>query len=345
MIPCASQSELEDLTLRLAAEPVEKESFWQSLYEEQAAKCLSPERRKLLARLRLITMPTPFNDGHNLFFLTGLFKSGTTWLGLMLADHPELFHHNPYEEIHAFSSQVTELYNGKPVSEYQSGPGSQWVKTIARLKKHALYGMLLDSCDKPWAKRFGGKGPVANVEQMIKEYPGVKIIIIARDGRDITVSAAFHYLRFNDKSAFADDELTQLNEAFVRQWARGYVGVYKRYAYLRQKFGDNISIHRYEDFLVNPYSELAEVLAFLQVSATREVVNQCVERNAFSSLSKGRKTGEEDKNSFFRKGVAGDWINYFTDDQNKIFRETAGETLDLFGYPAERPQPALCYAQ
>ena len=46
----------------------------------------------------------------------------------------------------------------------------------------------------------------------------------------------------------------------------------------------------------------------------------------------GRKAGDEDRSSFIRKGVAGDWVNHFTKDTSKLFQELAGDALLALGY-------------
>ena len=53
---------------------------------------------------------------------------------------------------------------------------------------------------------------------------------------------------------------------------------------------------------------------------------------SFEKLSKGRKRGEEDPSSFFRKGVAGDWKHVFTQGEREIFDNEAGELLVTLGY-------------
>jgi hypothetical protein len=49
-------------------------------------------------------------------------------------------------------------------------------------------------------------------------------------------------------------------------------------------------------------------------------------------LSGGRNPGEENRDSFFRKGVPGDWRRHFGDAVAAEFREQAGTWLDRFGY-------------
>tara|TARA_B100001109_G_scaffold253925_1_gene252534 strand:- start:760 stop:1575 length:816 start_codon:yes stop_codon:yes gene_type:complete len=53
---------------------------------------------------------------------------------------------------------------------------------------------------------------------------------------------------------------------------------------------------------------------------------------SFKNLSKGRKQGLEDKKSHYRKGVPGDWKNYFEKEHKEYFKDTYGESLVTLGY-------------
>jgi hypothetical protein len=61
-------------------------------------------------------------------------------------------------------------------------------------------------------------------------------------------------------------------------------------------------------------------------------VRRCVESASFERLSRGRQRGEEDPSSFFRKGIAGDWQNVFTEEDKRVFKEEAGDLLIKLGY-------------
>jgi Sulfotransferase domain len=39
------------------------------------------------------------------------------------------------------------------------------------------------------------------------------------------------------------------------------------------------------------------------------------------------------KHHHYRKGVAGDWQNYFDSSLRRHFREVTGDLLDVLGYP------------
>ena len=57
-----------------------------------------------------------------------------------------------------------------------------------------------------------------------------------------------------------------------------------------------------------------------------------VHRNRFEAKSLGRVPGVVDKNSHYRKGVAGDWRNHFTDKIKREFRERHGDLLIKLQY-------------
>ena len=55
-------------------------------------------------------------------------------------------------------------------------------------------------------------------------------------------------------------------------------------------------------------------------------------RFSFASLASGRSIGEEDQNSHYRRGVAGDWRNHFTDKHIAAFRDRYGDLAERLGY-------------
>lgn len=97
-------------------------------------------------------------------------------------------------------------------------------------------------------------------------------------------------------------------------------------------FGEGYFETRYEDLLLEPDDIFKRMISHLGADANREIVEKCVEKNSFQSRAKNRKPGEEDQGSFLRKGISGDWKNYFTGRDKQIFDEEAGETLERLGY-------------
>ena len=84
--------------------------------------------------------------------------------------------------------------------------------------------------------------------------------------------------------------------------------------------------------LENTENEISRLLEFLEVDARKKNVRRCIEAASFEKMSEGRKPGEEDPSSFFRKGIAGDWKNVFNGRDRQAFKEEAGELLIKLGY-------------
>lgn len=57
--------------------------------------------------------------------------------------------------------------------------------------------------------------------------------------------------------------------------------------------------------------------------------------NRFERLAGGRKRGESDVKSHYRKGVAGDWRNHFTPKLEHAFKDRYGELLIRLGYESD----------
>jgi hypothetical protein len=58
-----------------------------------------------------------------------------------------------------------------------------------------------------------------------------------------------------------------------------------------------------------------------------------LDRYSFTRLSKSdRKPGEVDENNHYRKGVARDWENHFTERHHAVLRERYGNLVERLGY-------------
>ncbi|WP_298901098.1 sulfotransferase domain-containing protein [uncultured Psychroserpens sp.] len=186
------------------------------------------------------------------------------------------------------------------------------------------------------------------------------IVWLLRDGRDIMVSSYFHHLVWNDKNKkdpklvnyyrsklkFEDYSDIKTNLAtyieflFTDKPSKflffNYPGNWKDYNQKwldASKKLDNIYLIRYEDMLKDTFSETEKLMCFFSNKANhdKEHIRATVNRYSFENQTK-RKPGEENTTSFLRKGISGDWKNYFTEDAKKVFKKYAGEMLVDLGY-------------
>jgi hypothetical protein len=76
---------------------------------------------------------------------------------------------------------------------------------------------------------------------------------------------------------------------------------------------------------------LPGVVKKLPVERALGILHEC----DFRQRAKGRKPGEEDRGSHFRKGVRGDWLNHFTVAHLLEFKRRYEDLLFQFGYEVE----------
>jgi Sulfotransferase domain len=237
-------------------------------------------------------------------------------------------------------------------------------KHIDNLTQLAIDYFLQQRLSKTRKRIVGDKTPIlvgSNILEEIRQiYPEAKVIHIIRDGRDVEVSMLHH--RWNKSmdrggphilkpeeeerrrvyedgdrqklatmGMFDEDELRRR----ARLWSSQVAGAMKDGPEL---LGENYTEVKYENLLQDTAKELKRLLGFLGANYDEGTVWRCVERCSFENLSGGRKQGQEDVNSFFRKGVAGDWQNVFTERDRHIYAEEAGAVLVRLGYERENGQ-------
>jgi hypothetical protein len=184
------------------------------------------------------------------------------------------------------------------------------------------------------------------VEPLILRAPH---IVIIRDGRDVLVSRAFHlfnrpdvtglfqrsprmaeslrefqqdkwFFKTHPERLLEDEELVRFT---VRWWIEQLQSdrqSVERHPQIPIKFV------RYEDLLRDTQAITDDLFRFLGVDPEQAPL---IEGNLTPGFSK------EDPHRFFRKGEAGDWVNYFTDQTKNWFKEIGNDELITNGYVAD----------
>jgi hypothetical protein len=152
---------------------------------------------------------------------------------------------------------------------------------------------------------------------MIKEmYPAAKLVSIYRDGRDVVVSDKFY-------SANELDRVVQLKDSTLK-WRSAMQ------AQLQHSETYRIHCLSYESLLRDPVKMVHELLDYLELPSTPSLVDDMIRRSSFEFIT-GRPSGSSAK-AFYRKGVAADWVNHFSEADMDQFGELAGELLVTLGY-------------
>jgi Sulfotransferase domain len=282
-------------------------------------------------------------------------KSGTTWLQRLVSQHPQAVcaesrAFGDYFDPHSLSRPhlTLEAYLGI-LSHYLApavgalGPGAtSFYRTLLFNFLDTLATTTLGVVGKPvyGEKLTPYRGTAEHALTVLAEYhPGIKFVNLTRDGRDVIVSGTVQWL--NDRArraaptervaferALKDHTLPAAEfEMFLEYWTDSVRAGLKA----RGRFRHYLHLS-YEQLITDPEFQIKTLFEFLDLGASPDVVNSCVQATEFERLSGGRPRGQEDQTSLFRKGVAGDWKTWFTASQRERFNQQAGDLLSELGY-------------
>jgi hypothetical protein len=101
-----------------------------------------------------------------------------------------------------------------------------------------------------------------------------------------------------------------------------------------------ICLIRYEDCLVDPKSQLASMVRFVNDPLDMDRLEETVKQTSFAAITKqkygeSRISGDTDNTKFHRKGVSGDWKNYFNENSCKLIETIEGSSMRRLGYESD----------
>lgn len=277
-------------------------------------------------------------------FLFGAPKSGTTWLGQLLNAHPRIICQGE-ARIHGFGRGLYKLcqqYDEVLKKRLNIVTAINWFPPLTRGEVDALLRCFIDhrmgviAGSESAIRWVGDKDPDhgLHLDILARLYPRARFIHIIRDGRAVLISTWHHNQRSGDPRPVSSriDELLPLA---AKEWN---LRIRKARQYGREALKNRYYELRYEDLLKDAGALLTSLFEFLEVESNPEGVQRCIDAASFETLSGGRKPGEEDNQSFFRKGSAHDWRICLTQTQIEQFNEIAGEMLVGAGYSLNSSQ-------
>lgn len=271
----------------------------------------------------------------SLFFVLGAPKSGTTWLQHALDRHPEVICKGE-GKFHFFRDRLAEggvAYNKFIASRNSQVFGEETfpplvIEDIDEMFRIFVEMRLRGGVTKAGVRRLGSKDPDFGL--FIQEYavlfPVAAYLHILRDPRDACLSMWHHMRRVHPGVDKRSIDVALIDTA--RGW-RNYVETTRGEVARRKLTYLEIT---YEAMIQSPQATLASAFGFLGVDTASRTLDTCVAASSFESLSKGRSPGQEDRSSFFRKGVAGGWRDELTEAQGAAILQAAGPVGRELGY-------------
>lgn len=239
---------------------------------------------------------------HPLLFVAGLPKSGTSWLESMLASYPGYQHLVIPEAV-----QYELKHGGSHDFNLPDDTVDRFEEALAVLKLH-VHGS-------------------AHNARLLHEAE-VPYVVLYRDLRDVAVSHYFYVRRTPWHPEYEEYSVLGVEEGlrhFGRTLLLDFIAWIRSW---REHRDPSLSLElRYEDLLDDTVDEFRDVASHFGLDSSLPTVERIVAEHSFENMSNGRSRGEQDEDSFVRKGVAGDWQRHFTDDLKAIFKDTAGDLL------------------
>ncbi len=228
------------------------------------------------------------------------------------------------------------------VSEFPKSGGS-WVAQ-----------MLADYLEKPFPRNIGAKFESSIMHgHELHSDKFEKPFCVLRDGRDVIISFYHHMMIGNKRmAAHARDTYRAMCPFDDYDDVKGNLPKYIDFIFTeyRKKPGkfswkDHVNSYwgkegvvfiRYEDLLEDTAGTMFNALyKKLGEEPNLDRLRGIEEKYSFKNQSK-REKGTEKKDHFLRKGIAGDWKNYFGDEAAAMFDKHAGKELVRFGYEKDR---------
>ncbi|NEO57396.1 MAG: sulfotransferase domain-containing protein [Okeania sp. SIO3B5] len=315
---------------------------------------LSQTTRRLLANLRQLTASKISNENRKKIgavlqklqetsigrwyslssadaYIISFPKCGRTWLRLMIGRALQ----QKFQLSHPNINEKTLL-----------------LEPLAELGPNVPKIMVTHDDDPHWKKP-------EELELSKNKYKNVKIIFLARDPRDVVVSAYFeqkkrvsfwleglkkepHLQAYKERikaydgdlSTFIYEEIGSLDSLikFYNIWAEN------------RHIPKDFLLIRYEDLHKNPHRELRKSFDFLGIKYQEEVIDEAVEYSSFDNMRKMetegnahpklKATNPNDTDSYkTRKGKVGGFTEYFTEAEITYINNKINANLsDFYGY-------------
>lgn len=304
-----------------------------------------------LRRARHRPLPLPEAPAYPKLFVVGCGRSGTSWVQRILSTHSSVV---TSQESHAYDV----VYN--PVVQRGRRSVDAWTKIVHRhdvgersarwvgLHWWVNHETLLDLVE--WAFSADGtsaadaaEGVIGGIfdsyflersvaptdtllektpghlhyaDRILRRFPEAKVVEVLRDGRDVCVSMQMQALTLQWPPTERRDQIA----AWVRSARRGIA--------LRNDAEVAARVHlvRYEDLKADPHSEIRRLFDFADLDVDDEFVAEVADRTDFrhnKATGAGRHT---------RRGEVGDWREHFSEADEALFHDLAGEVFEASGY-------------
>ena len=265
--------------------------------------------------------------GKQIFFITGLTRSGTVWVQKAIDAHPEAACRGEGHFIDMLYPQLKRAI-GDYNQQVSVGRGQMEAAGVNSIPSDFTYQELeyllaasMGLAFNRWigddqVKCVGERTPdyAINLEILARVMPNAKFVNVIRDGRD-EVTSAWEFNRRYQGDSFTKKfpKFEGFLDVFASSWTRA-VGDARRFGRTHRDLYIDVC---YEDLFNDPVPVMRNVCLFLGLYDSEDVLSQCIQSGDSGAMPDG--------------GV-GAWCDAFDDNSERIFMRHAGELLKLLDY-------------
>ncbi|KAL0984493.1 hypothetical protein UPYG_G00142200 [Umbra pygmaea] len=167
-----------------------------------------------------------------------------------------------------------------------------------------------------------------------------KAIYVARNAKDNLVSY-YHFDQMNQTQPEPGPW-----EGYIHKFMNGELSWGSWYDHVKEYWKErekrNILYLFYEDMKEDPRREVERIMRYLDLSLNDDVISRIVELTSFNTMKDNPMANyscipkvvfDQSISPFMRKGVVGDWTNYFSPEQNELFDEDYKQQMEDVNIP------------
>ena len=171
-----------------------------------------------------------------------------------------------------------------------------------------------------------------------------KAIFVMRDYRDVVTSDYFSY-RYSQSvknNKFMQQRREELNKMSLEDGLMLLIEDVKTYkanqveclrSWLKAEQDSRVLICKFEYMIgTNSLETFSNIFSHFDIDIPESSLKILLKKHSFEAKTGGRKQGYESQKSHYRKGISGDWKNYFQEEHIKQFKRITGELLIELGY-------------
>ncbi len=279
----------------------------------------------------------------NIVWIFGSARTGSTWLGAMMADPKDhAWWHEPMVG-YLFGHLYYERARARREDEHfvLGGDKSLWLNPVRNFVLDSASARFPELIERGYLVVKEPHGTLG-APLLTQALPESRMILLVRDPRDV-ISSKMDAAREGSWAEEAQKRRGQEKKntsadrrpnAFVKSQARRYVQLIDL---AQQAYGTHEGpkvLVRYEDLRADPTGTMRRIYESLKIPVEERDLSRAVEKHAWENIP-DRKKGS---GKFYRKGSPGGWAEDLTPEQVEIVESITAPLLDR--YYAEDRQPS-----